>query len=1325
MEHFEPKNINSLLEVEKPKSNVLSDFVQSTINAGVVSPIRGVAQIVDHAAGTSADKSIQKGFEAVGIKAPEHAEFGTASWYVQQLGNAAGMTIPFMLSRAAIQGCASKIIGEAAVYKSALDIGSTHTLRQFALHEGATSAAAGLFYGTMLTPTNEKNVGELAFIGDRLKAGIGNVAVFGTLGLSAPYMTKALGSAATAVEQSALSNLAKSPLSATLRGPLLAGTLSGLPAGLVGAEVAALSDNRLVPTAGEFKESLVGMAFVGGAFGTRHWLSAQREGSNITNGRYLTDKVGLTEPANAHKASFHLVEGQAELSNLQRSIASGAEKSQAEVIVRPELETVTSGFFGKQFTKLGDARAMLLDHRSGGVIKAGSIGNVNLLATCCNLEPALAKRDVFRGRGGAGKDGTVWLQSSPENPGKFTLSLDRNVKQPASESISGNRNLVEVPLGERSDLPPKAVPPTETAKNPAMRVGEGPFSVLGKTLTRPGDSTILFYSSNGTRTDATRFDTTIRFGIGSDKIPFAKVELGDGFWSLNGTGMAVKRAYTVGVGDTISMNPKVNFRVEPNPIFKDGNALRLVQENSADGVLRPAVAGPHVPPEASKPVTSREAAVNQPIAGDSKPPVATPPVSSARSDSAQGSKPPVGTPSVSGASPESARDSKPPVATPSVSRSPDSVARDSATPTEAPKATPSVANKLEGNAQQGPGPLTRPFQAPAKPTEKPIETANTKRAEKPLAHEKESKPEKPVETAKPWSGSPELNFKVGEILPTKQLERMVAVPSDGIRASRPTRFGNEHDNIYRIDPVQVRNAYSKTGERFTFDETGKIIDRQNPVAVQNADGKQTYVYKDQSTVTWQSENTLLITKQWGNGDSYTLSLTKNANGTGTIEYPSGLTKTLNKDGSVREHHPKEGWTKDLRIAEKYFGREVTTTTYPDGVKITEFENSLGKETLRELPNGSKERRFHGRIEEFPKQVESSEMIALTAGKSIKAELGDAQVSVSADGKITLARSNSNKVFDLGEKIESGAIRTTPESDSLSIYAKNAKGEKLQIIITENDRVVKINRSVASQLSMVEYLKDPLAAEQNRDRSAFSPHREKRVEPTEKITDSVLKEGIRLASTEFGGFGLNSIALKDGRVITFDNRGMIHSVDKPSTTAKSGERTIHTYAIGPTQKTVLTWEGDSVTLKPRLGGTDSQLTKDALGRTIETYNGNKAIRFNDNSERILRNDGIEVTRLPGSFKFGDEFTTTKWANGKLLIEQARGDYTSGKITHHANRSGIEIGLGPNAGAIEITGTGEVRVLLPVKPPSDGGSRQGLRPYPDPVPRPFPDLVPRMF
>ncbi len=373
LELFEPKNINSLLEVEKPKSNVLSDFVQSTINAGVVSPIRGIAQITDHAAGTSTDKSIQKGFEEVGIKAPEHAEFGTASWYVQQLGNAAGMTIPFMLSRAAIQGGASKIIGEAAVYKSALDVGSTHTLRQFALHEGATSAATGLFYGTMLTPTTERNVGELAFIGDRFRAGFGNAAVFGTLGLSAPYMTKALGSAATAVEQSAQFNFAKSPFSATLRGPLMAGTLSGLPAGLVGAEVAALSDNRLVPTASEFKESLVGMTFVGGALGTRRWLSAQREGSNITNGRYLTDRFRLTEPANFSKENYYLVEGKAELSNLIRSIASGEQHSQAQVIIRPELETVTSGFLGKQFTTLGDARTMRLDYRSGGVIRAGTI----------------------------------------------------------------------------------------------------------------------------------------------------------------------------------------------------------------------------------------------------------------------------------------------------------------------------------------------------------------------------------------------------------------------------------------------------------------------------------------------------------------------------------------------------------------------------------------------------------------------------------------------------------------------------------------------------------------------------------------------------------------------------------------------------------------------------------------------------------------------------------------------------------------------------------------------------------------------------------------
>lgn len=1207
MDHLHPKNANDLLEIEKPKNNVLAEFIQSSVYSGIVSPIRGVAQIVDHTSGSKTDKTVQNGFEALGVKAPEHAEFGTATWYAQQLGNAAGMAVPFMLTRSAMQAGTAKVFGEAAIYKSALDIGATHTLKQFAVHEAATSAAAGLLYGTLLTPSQEKNVGDIAFVGDRLKAAAANIAVFGTLGFTAPYMSKGLSSAAAALEQTTVSNIAKTPLAATLQGPVLAGALSGLPAGLVSAELAAISDNRLVPTGGELKEHLVGMAFVGGAFATKQWLSSQREGTNVTNGRHLTDKIGLTEAANNRKADFHLLEGQAELARLQRSIASGADRAQAQVVVRPELETVGSALLGKQFTTLGDSRTMLLDHRSAGVIAAGSIKNVNLLATCCNLEPALVRHDVFPTRNSYGKDGTVWLQSNPERPGKFTLSLDSRIQdlqtnRSGSDARSHSQKLVEVPLGN----PPEATPPAVNVaevKNPAMRAGDGQFSVLGKTLARPGDSTTLAFLKDGTRSSLLNYDTIARIGIGADSLPFAKVEIGPGLWAHNGSPMEIKRAYTLSIGDTLSMNQKVNFKVEANPASRETNALRLVQGNANEGPFKPLTGALNDTPAAP---------VNRDL------------------------------------------------------------------PAKAPN-------------DRSPAPADR--------------TASP--------------------APKPWTGSPELRFHVGEKLPPAQIENMLAV-SDGKYRPRP-RSSYDNSGKYDIDPVMVHKAYGRTGERFSYDETGKILSRSEPISQKTEGNKVTYTYDNQTTATWHSDKSLVITERHGTGQEYSRTLRKNADGSGTIEYASGLTRTLRTDGSILEHHPTEGWTKETRLAPKYFGREVITTTDKNGVKFTEFENSLGTERIKELPNGSKERTFSGRIAEFPKELPASEMKPLKQGKTLDTALADSQVSLTHDGKLIVARSNSQKVFELGMNVNKAAIVVAPESNALSIYATTAKGEKLQVILTEYDRVAKINRS-AAEGSMVELHRDPLSSSNvEKTEPIFDGGRDRpRPVPTEKLSDSLLKEGYRLNHSEFGRYDFNTIALKDGRVINFNNNGMILGTIKPDSTAKVGNAQVYTYGHGPTQKSVLSWEGDTLTVNGRMGGRDSQITKDAVGQSIETYGKNEITYRHDNSSKIVRGDGIVITDTPGSFTQGKEFTATRWPNGKLLIEQKHPDgYTRDTITHHPNRSGTEIQFSGKAGAIEITGTGEIRVLLPAKPETSHSSGGRPRYAPDPAPSPRMSLTPRMF
>lgn len=267
----------SLLEHEKPHG-LATEFLQSAAYAGLESPLRAVAQI----GGAKADDAVKNGFKAIGVEAPAHADFGSGRWYAQQLGSAAGMMVPFLALRGTINGAANKYLGEAA---------PTQTLLQFAMREGAVSGAAGLVYGSLLTPVSNANVGTLEFVTEKAKTGLANGAAFAALGFSSPYLGMGLNAAAGAVEQSSLASLVKTPVAATLRSEVLAGIASGVPAGFVSAEASALKDKRLASMQ-EIKESMASMAFVGGTFALGSKLLESKNVSGKTSDIEIEGRTG-------------------------------------------------------------------------------------------------------------------------------------------------------------------------------------------------------------------------------------------------------------------------------------------------------------------------------------------------------------------------------------------------------------------------------------------------------------------------------------------------------------------------------------------------------------------------------------------------------------------------------------------------------------------------------------------------------------------------------------------------------------------------------------------------------------------------------------------------------------------------------------------------------------------------------------------------------------------------------------------------------------------------------------------------------------------------
>lgn len=251
-----------MLDSGKNEAGLAQQFLHTAAYSALESPARGLAQIADHIAGTNFDAGVKSGFKSLGLEAPEAKAYGTSAWYVQQLGGAAGMMLPFLALRSGINNLSNR------AFSNALTVKANDGLFRIAGKEALLSGASGLVYGSLLTPSAESLVGKSGFAGDRLKNGIVDGASFAALGLSTTFLGAGLESAAKTIQFSARSGSRLAANSAAiLRDPVSAGLISGLPAGAINAEANALRDGRLLPTKDELKESVVGMSFIGGFMG--------------------------------------------------------------------------------------------------------------------------------------------------------------------------------------------------------------------------------------------------------------------------------------------------------------------------------------------------------------------------------------------------------------------------------------------------------------------------------------------------------------------------------------------------------------------------------------------------------------------------------------------------------------------------------------------------------------------------------------------------------------------------------------------------------------------------------------------------------------------------------------------------------------------------------------------------------------------------------------------------------------------------------------------------------------------------------------------------
>jgi hypothetical protein len=368
-------------------ATMAADFGKAFVQSAAIDPVwNGLGQLVS--AGNLPRVSI--------VNEGNAARSQGDSW-AQKFGSAAGIAADFVLL--------SK--GKKALFGGP----STEALASMSWHERAATSAwdgakLGAFYGAVLTPSDPK---ENLLWGRVANAG-SQALTFGLLN----YGSEFLGSAKM------FKDLKPGTASYALKDMSVAG-LSGMPAGAIGAIADAKLHGR------ELKLSNVGNAAVDYAVigfamaGLNHGIGAfnATDAHGVSNGRKMTDAMGVTRAADISKAEFRIVDGKSDFDSFYRNRLNSSAPAETTVQVQQKQHGIMNGLFGDRFATYGDARPMLISHASDLKLLPGRAGSIGLIATCDTLPTNFRGNDVFPGRSTA-SDTSVWLQ--PRGDNKFSLS---------------------------------------------------------------------------------------------------------------------------------------------------------------------------------------------------------------------------------------------------------------------------------------------------------------------------------------------------------------------------------------------------------------------------------------------------------------------------------------------------------------------------------------------------------------------------------------------------------------------------------------------------------------------------------------------------------------------------------------------------------------------------------------------------------------------------------------------------------------------------------------------------------------------------------------
>lgn len=224
----------SLLNSNDLKPGWMQEFGQAALHAGIQSPLQGLAQLADKGLGTDLEKRVTF------MSAPKESEFMSSTWHAHQLGSMVGMAAPFLLLHKGVGLSGNMLFGKLE-QNAARDV-----LIRRAVWE---SAATGAMFDGLLRPVAPAQ--DANFAQTRIGNALVGAATFGVLTRSA-------------IGIQSLMHAERGLGAAIIRSEIGSTMLSGIPAGIVNAELSSRFQYGTGASRRQMLESVYSFSVLGG-----------------------------------------------------------------------------------------------------------------------------------------------------------------------------------------------------------------------------------------------------------------------------------------------------------------------------------------------------------------------------------------------------------------------------------------------------------------------------------------------------------------------------------------------------------------------------------------------------------------------------------------------------------------------------------------------------------------------------------------------------------------------------------------------------------------------------------------------------------------------------------------------------------------------------------------------------------------------------------------------------------------------------------------------------------------------------------------------------